>query len=223
MTLSSMPSNEPAKSPKRDLETMEADLTVLLTSGGSSLKSSTDISSPEVHRSRAKLSKGKPKKTNVIQAVKNLTLNSPIDNSSIQTESSREASPDSNFAYSNSPSTESHRELVDLSNTPSEVGVEKRQRRLQRNRLAAQESRQKKKAYVSDLENQVKLLEEENERLYQQMLQYSDCLRSDAYLESLKAAEDQEASLKKQAFLSHTKSSATSSNFQSPSLSCTEP
>lgn len=46
---------------------------------------------------------------------------------------------------------------------------ERRQRRLSRNRIAAKECRKKKKKYISEMEEKIKLLEQENERLKKEL------------------------------------------------------
>ncbi|KAI8881642.1 hypothetical protein K501DRAFT_334568 [Backusella circina FSU 941] len=46
---------------------------------------------------------------------------------------------------------------------------ERRQRRLSRNRIAAKECRRKKKKYVGEMEEKIKLLEQENERLKKEL------------------------------------------------------
>lgn len=186
MSLPTVPSDEPTQSPKRDLDTMESDTSTLLTTEGSSLNPCTDASSPEVRRVRKKLApKAKGSNTSVIKAVKKLTLDSPNDNSTLDSESSQAGSPTSNYAYLNSPKTASQEDLGDLGNNHSEASLDKRQKRLQRNRLAAQESRQKKKVYLTELETQVKFFEEENHTLLLQIKKLSEQLGSGSVLEFL--------------------------------------
>ncbi|CAJ0769368.1 10046_t:CDS:2, partial [Entrophospora sp. SA101] len=64
--------------------------------------------------------------------------------------------------------------------------LEKRQRRLYRNRIAAKECRRKKKAYVADLEEKATHLEEENVKLRKELEE----LKAKANLSAMKIDEN---------------------------------
>ncbi|KAI0238407.1 Transcription factor hy5, partial [Massospora cicadina] len=175
-----MSSDGATVSPKRDFEAIDSDVSTLLAIEGS-LQSA---SSPEVHVNSKHLGKGKRKKGDILKAVQNLNLSS-LANSPVLSDSSCGGSPDSNGTYSNLTGSGSLDELTSLTDQSFIPGAEKRLKRLLRNRLAAQESRQKKKLYVSDLESKVKFLEAENQKLLQRMLELSEHLNSGSIVEAV--------------------------------------
>ncbi|KAI9292861.1 hypothetical protein K502DRAFT_63462 [Neoconidiobolus thromboides FSU 785] len=131
----------------------------------------------------------------VARRVAHLSINSPRNRhppaiSPYQSGSSRCDSPNSNQSgmirshgsltpyYTRSTGTNSRDEINSSSGKPNETAIEKRQRRLIRNRIAAQDSRLKKKMYVSELEEKVKRLENENFKLHHDIVMLNDKLQN---------------------------------------------